>query len=250
MARRWRGAEPPWIQPSTLILPYNYYSTSFPLTENPISLGSIWVNGKTDGVDWQDVRTTPAKAFGTQSGSSSIIYDDSIAVLKGTFGADQEASAKVFSTDAGGAWNAEVEILLRFSITSHLAKGYEINYSCNANQTYCTIVRWNGAIGGFTTLQTQFPGTLHANDIVRGTVIGNTITGYINGVSVITATDSTYTTGNPGLGFYLKNTGGSGDSTAFGFVWYVAQTEGYISSPPGHRRVDPWYPAHRWAVIR
>ena len=47
----------------------------------------------------------------------------------------------------------EVEILLRFSIGSHVARGYEINFrSMNSSESYTQIVRWNGALGSFTEL--------------------------------------------------------------------------------------------------
>ena len=40
-------------------------------------------------------------------------------------------------------------------------------------------------------------------DVVKATIVGNVITAYLNGIAVGTATDSTYTTGNPGMGFNL-----------------------------------------------
>jgi len=46
------------------------YTTNFPLTEDPISEGGKWINGKKDGVDWANVRTTPGFAFGTEIGGT------------------------------------------------------------------------------------------------------------------------------------------------------------------------------------
>src|SRR5882672_7848930 len=88
------------------------YSTNFASTENPISEGGVWLSGKAAGVDWSDVRTTPGKAFGTENGSLSgaAVYADSTAILNGTFGPDQEASATVFNNDTGGDWHGEVEL--------------------------------------------------------------------------------------------------------------------------------------------
>ena len=60
------------------------YTTNFPLTENPISEGGKWINGKKDGVDWTDVRTTPGLAFGTEIGGNRPElekYDDATALL-------------------------------------------------------------------------------------------------------------------------------------------------------------------------
>src|SRR5260221_2997308 len=46
------------------------YSTSFPLTENPISEGGRWVNGGLLGLDWTNVSTTPGLAIGHQVAAS------------------------------------------------------------------------------------------------------------------------------------------------------------------------------------
>ena len=37
--------------------------------------------------------------------------------------------------------------------------------------------------------------------MIEATIVGNVIKGYINGVEMITATDDTYATGAPGVGF-------------------------------------------------
>ena len=39
----------------------NTYSTSFGLTENPISEGGVWINGAVTGVDWNNVQTSAAQ---------------------------------------------------------------------------------------------------------------------------------------------------------------------------------------------
>ena len=41
------------------------YSTTFPLTENPISEGGSWTNGGATGLGWANVQTTPGLSFGT-----------------------------------------------------------------------------------------------------------------------------------------------------------------------------------------
>ena len=104
-------------------LPINYYTTSFPLTENPINEGGVWTVGGRDAIDWTNPRTTPGKAFGTQTGADAAIYTDSIGVMKGTWGADQEVTLTVFNTIPGGDYDCEVEILLRFNVTPHSVTG-------------------------------------------------------------------------------------------------------------------------------
>ena len=207
-------------------LPVDFYTTNFAAAENPMSEGGLWVNGRSTGLDWRDVATTPGKAFGTQSGSSGT-YDDTTAVLKGTFGPNQEASATVFNNDAGGDWNGEVELRLRTNVGPHSITGYEIEFRARPGQAgYCDIVRWNGALGDFTPL-VHVDGSscgVGAGDVVRATIIGNSIMAYRNDVLVMQATDSTFGAGNPGVGFFLHNFRGSGNAADFGFSSFMART--------------------------
>jgi hypothetical protein len=107
--------------------PVNYYTTTFPLTENPISENGVWINAGVVG-QATDVRTTTNKAFGTETGNNG--FDDSVAILRGTFGSDQMAQGSVFTTNNNaGDWAAEVEVQLRFNLSPLTATGYEFNYS-------------------------------------------------------------------------------------------------------------------------
>ncbi len=209
-------------------LPNGFYTTAFPLTENPISEAGVWRNGGTTGLDWTNIRTTPGKAFGTQAGNSVATYDDSIAVLNGAFTPDQQASGTVFNTRVApaGDYSGEVEVLLRFAVSGHSARGYEINFSTKPGTNYVTIVRWNGPVGSFTPLVQTQPSYVTTGAVVSGKIVGNVITGYINGVQVIQATDNTFATGNPGMGFYVRNISQAGDITKYGFTSYTAQNVG------------------------
>ena len=53
--------------------------------------------------------------------------------------------------------------------------------------------------------------------MVEASIVGNVIKGFLNGTEVITATDKTYTTGNPGMGF---NYGVGKTNADFGFSSY------------------------------
>src|SRR5215469_9106175 len=44
------------------------YTTDFSISEDPISEGGKWINGKTIGLDWSDIATIPGLAYGTESG--------------------------------------------------------------------------------------------------------------------------------------------------------------------------------------
>jgi chitodextrinase len=204
--------------------PRSPYTTNFPVTENPISEGGSWLNGKTNGLDWSGVRTTRGLAFGTQSGSNG--YDDSIAVLTGTWGPDQTVQATVHSVNQNLNYYEEVELHLRKTITPHSSTGYEINFRCTGSlgQGYMSIVRWNGPVGNsFTFVNFSGPGAngVKDGDVVKANITGSTITVWLNGVEIAQGTDSTYTSGNPGIGFYLQGGPSSADSD-FGFTNFTA----------------------------
>jgi hypothetical protein len=198
------------------------YTTSFTATENPISEGGKWVNGKTTGLDWNDVQTIPGRAYG-----ASIVggYDDDIAVLTTAFGANQYAQGTVYRAagypTSGG--NHEIELLLRFRITAHSARGYETLWGRDGGMA---IVRWNGPAGDYTPLLDGVQiGAAVDGDVLRVEISGSTIKVYKNGNVVGTATNSTYTDGQPGMGFWPTNRGGVTISS-YGWKNYEAGTMG------------------------
>jgi hypothetical protein len=87
--------------------------------------------------------------------------------------------------------------------------GYEVNFG--VSHAYLQIVRWNGPLADFTYLGSsctyasvcgQVAGfTVQNGDVAKATISGSTIRVYVNGTLRATATDSTYTTGNPGIGY-------------------------------------------------
>jgi len=203
-------------------------TTNFSRGENPISEGGKWLNGQTDGLDWTDVRTTPGFAFGTEIGGNRPDpqkYDDSTALLKGTWGPDQTVQATVHSANPnqdGKVWE-EVELRLRSSISPHHCTGYEVMFRCSKiPKAYCNIARWEGPLGKFTMLK-QTEGSEYGvkdGDVVKASMIGKILSVYINGVKIIQLSDDRFTSGNPGIGFYLEGaTGVMGD---FGFSSFTA----------------------------
>ncbi len=199
------------------------YTTSFPLTENPISEGGNWINGGTVGLDWTNVSTTPGLAIGHETGTAN--FTDATALLTGSWGADQSAMATVHSVNQNDACYEEVELRLRSSLSAHSCTGYEISMKCSkTSSAYVIIVRWNGAVGDFTIL-TQLNGSAYGvadGDSVRATVVGNVITAYINGTQVAQATDGTFTTGNPGMGFNLFGCSGGTTNSDYGYTNFKA----------------------------
>jgi hypothetical protein len=198
-----------------------FYTTSFPLTENPISEGGHWINGGTTGLDWGNVETTPGLAFGTVV-SGGPPYNDSTAVRSGGWGTDQTAQATVHIASPNSAIFEEVELRLRTTITPHSITGYEFNFRCTSDGSqYAQIVRWNGPLNSFTYLNAATGPGLHDGDVVKATAVGSTLTSYINGVQQVQWTDSTYPGGSPGVGFY--NQGGTAmDNASYGFTSFTA----------------------------
>ena len=58
-------------------------------------------------------------------------------------------------------------------------------------------------------------------DVVKASMIGNVITVYINDVQVLQATDDTYSTGSPGMGFFLSG-GPTSLNSDYGFTNFKA----------------------------
>jgi len=204
------------------------YTTNFSRVENPISEGGRWLNGQTDGLDWTDVRTAPGFAFGTEIGGNRPDpqkYDDSTALLKGTWGPNQTVQATVRSVNPnqdGKVWE-EVELRLRSSISPHKCTGYEVMFRCSKiPKAYCNIARWEGPLGKFTMLK-QTEGSKYGvkdGDVVKASMFGRILTVYINGEQIIQISDDTFASGNPGIGFYLA--GASGVIGDFGFSSFMA----------------------------
>jgi hypothetical protein len=206
------------------------YTTKFHLTEYPISESGKWINGKTDGVDWNDVSTTPGLAIGHQPGNEQ--YTDATALLTGVWRANQTAQATVFVGTTYPGDYPEVELRLRSTISAHVNTGYEIAFSAcgHVAHAYLIIVRWNGPVKNFTYLL-QLEGQQYGlvnGDVIKATIVGNTITAYINGVQVGQVTDSTYLNGSPGMGFnfdcFPKKTC-QGNNNGYGFTEYTASDE-------------------------
>jgi hypothetical protein len=195
------------------------YTTSFPLPENPISENGNWINGKAVGLDWHNVVTTLGLATGTDSPEA---YSDPTALLTGAWGADQTVEATVYSVNQTEIYYQEVELRLRSYISAHSNTGYEILFRCLKNSNaIMAVVRWNGVLANFTYLSVKYGSQygVAIGDVVKASIIGSEIKVYINDVLVDSVTDSTYSTGNPGMGFNYGCGLTYGD---FGFTKFTA----------------------------
>jgi len=59
--------------------------------------------------------------------------------------------------------------------------------------------------------------------VVKASIAGQLITVYINGVQVVQTRDYLFTSGNPGMGFYLEKATGVNDQC--GFSSFTATSE-------------------------
>jgi hypothetical protein len=204
------------------------YTTTFPLTENPLSEGGNWRDGGTVGLDWTNVSTALGRATGLQCCAS---YTDATALLTGSWGADQTATATVYATNPLDDCYQEVELRLRSALSAHRSTGYEISFkSSQTSAAYLIIVRWNGPLGDFTYLVNEH-GTQYAvktGDVISAQIVGTVITAYKNGVQMGQATDNTYAGGNPGMGFNLetKVAGCAGTNGDYGYTTFTATDSG------------------------
>lgn len=216
----------------------NLYSTSFPTVENPLSEGGIWIDGGVVGgvvpgfpavLNWnsplvqvagQCVASVNSDTHGGVPPSSR--YDDSIAVLNKSFTADQFAQATIYKavgyTTAGGH---EVELLLRSTISNGNTLQYEVLWGISG---YIAVVKWTGAQGAYVAIFDPGGGSAPVpadGDVFRAEIQGSVIKAYINGVEKTGGgiTDSSYTTGQPGMGFWPVD---GADRTKMGFKAYSA----------------------------
>lgn len=182
----------------------------FPKAENPISESGHWIGGKTVGLDWGDVSSTPGYATGV---AGTARFADSVALLTGDWPANQSVELVVDKRKVKGG--PEASIRLRSSLSKHNCDGYEISYSLIDDDTaYLIIVRWNGPLADFTYLVNahgkQY--SVKTGDVVKATIVGNEIKTYKNGVLMGTTKDNTYIHGNPGFGFNEQDNGDYGIS--------------------------------------
>jgi hypothetical protein len=227
------------------------YTTNFPLTENPISEGGIWVGGQSAGGNlWGNCQTGAVAGGSTHmvyGVSQPTSYGDSTAILTGTWSADQYAQGTVtISSTAPSGGSQEAEVRLRNTISSSSITGYEVY--CSVLTSYCHIASWGGPNGVWVNLDdckgVSYGHKLVNGDVLKGTVTGTnpaTITMYLNGSPVMTVVDDgqctfngdgqkhgPWTSGSPGVGFY-NSTGANWNR--FGFSDFTASDETTPGAP-------------------
>jgi hypothetical protein len=200
------------------------YSTTFGMDEYPIRDHDHWINGGSVGLDWADASVASGLAIGHQSGPSGT---DATAILRGTWRPDQQASARVFFRHPKEECFQELELRLRSTVSAHVNSGYEVTFRASrTDQAYIIIARWNGPVGNYTFLFTKGGPEyrIRTGDVIAASIVGDTITAYRNGVAVARASDTTFVTGSPGMGFNLLShiPGCAGTNRDYGFTSFAA----------------------------
>ena len=192
----------------------NDCSTNFPHAEALISEGGRWITAGSPGINWRQtlcgghgdlhvssVSTTPGYAFGPTGPER---FGDALALLTGNWKPDQMAEATVRQGSVFGY--PEVEIRLRTSPKD--ATGYEIMWSALGKKgtPYIAIATWNGpgSKPPHYTILKSLKGPQYGvvtGDVIKGMIVGHTITAYTNDRLQFEIRDSTFASGNPGFGF-------------------------------------------------
>jgi hypothetical protein len=162
------------------------------------------VNGLATGLEWQNMQTGSGNAYATATNPSTT--DDNCAHLTG-FAADHFIEGVVHR--AGGYSPIdphEIELLLRLEITSNNVRGYEVLLNSDGGSD---LIRWNGGLGAFTVLSWTGSGAggVANGDVFKAQMIGTTITVFKNTVQIMTVSDATFATGNPGIGSFMRGNG-------------------------------------------
>jgi len=194
------------------------FSSLFTGSENPLSESGAWQ--KNGSNSWQVVKKLSGNAVPSSVNAggapSGPPFDDNYVYLSsGTFSSSNyEIKAEVYK---GTATSGECELLFCIADTTTTARGYEC--LCNIGGGV-DIVRWEGALNSFTPLSRDGgggytdPNGLSDGDWLRATKINNTFTFYYSRAATPTTwnligatTNSTFTDGQPGIGFFQRDSG-------------------------------------------
>lgn len=170
-------------EPVSLDIDFTTYST-----ENPLSNSGMFINGKTLGLDWNDVAVQNGLgAYGTQIGEASPNYDDSVAIIVHPTGGvwpttlvDMRAQINSINQKTTGGHNQEIELWPIANGAAHIWAGYEFSWRCTTSGQYASIVRWNGAVTSFNVLVNAVspPGIPSGQSQIRAVKNGSVLSAY------------------------------------------------------------------------
>lgn len=181
------------------------FSSAFAFTENPLRDGTSWREGKADGVNWNNVQTNGARAFGTADSPTND--DDNIACLNPavfTFTDNQYIQGTVFiASGYAPVTNHEIELHIGTVIgaSSITTMEFLINMSGTS-----AMARWDGALNNVVFPIPTGPGTtiVTTGDVFRFERTGSTYTVKQNGTLIYTLVDATRVGGTPGIATFSR----------------------------------------------
>jgi hypothetical protein len=166
------------------------------------------------------------QAFTASDSTAITTYDSNWTLLNGNFAINtNEVHSNTASTDTLARWtagsfndNQYAEITLsaltsdgHIGVTVRSQEGAFSGYGAYASSQEVKIMEWNAG-----TPTTHYTGAAYSpGDVLRLEISGTTLTLKKNGSMVTTVSDSTYSTGRPGLSGYSNLTGTRGDD------WYA-----------------------------
>jgi hypothetical protein len=209
---------------------------TFPTVENPLSNSGDWISASPSAVGTHYGACAVAvsgRLTSTQITDSG--FTDCTVILAGPWGPNQTVHATVNYTN--GIEENEIRLRTFYGAAgSNAIFGYELN----CTQNYVEIVRWDGFSGGAVQFQ------LLIHDVTNHCNNGETETATVNSAGLFTlttatksttATDTTYTTGAPGLGLNTFTSSGGVNSDH----WYSSfnATDG-LSTQLWSNQIDPF----------
>jgi len=165
---------------------------ALPATDNfnRASLGANWtqVTGSLHNVEI--FSSTEARSDGTSNEAAAYWNADTFA--------DDQYSEVVLSYGDGGVDSPDCGPLVR----CHASSEQYYLATCDVWDNIIKIYRNNG--GTYTQLGANISATIAINDTIRLEMVGTTLEVFVNDVSQATRTDSTFTSGSPGMWFWRQ----------------------------------------------
>lgn len=203
-------------------------SSSFVGTESPLSEGGAWTALT---AYWQHMRKATGAAV-----DSAVLGNDCAARYTGvTFTADHYSEIVLTALPTGGQLFFQYA-LVRMSAT---ASCYELTTAPDVGSNMLQLWKLdNTGAGTQIGANIALGSAMVAGDVARLEAIGTTLNVRYNGTIVRTATDTTLTTGQPGIGGWAQN---SGSNVILITSWNAADIVASVSSTSCRSRNPSWH---------
>lgn len=204
------------FQGSLVTPPRTSYSTDWDIDENPISELGIWRTGSASGY-YQNPRSLSGIAYGANTSNGE--YNDCLGHLEPSrhaIGPDHYVEAVVNrAVDYVAPDSHEIGLYLRTLGAVGAGGAFWRGYECLFPHTGAgdfQIIGWLGTshdidnfdLGISGTTMNGGLGTVSDGDVIKAQIVGTTIKCYKNGTQFYQVTDTRWSDGNPGIGFFIR----------------------------------------------